>query len=297
MKGLNMTTKKTSKTQMAEKLEAAGVTSVAPESVVAEKAIALTYERLNSTLSGWSKTETSDAMDTVNFAITKMVEGAESKMSVGTRFNDFAKAHGADKARVLIQETAKLGISGLTESNIALWQKRSAMLLIEYPNPLIRRYVLALTGGEGIIIRDESFDAKDKDGNALPKPYILSPFYAQAAEKHADLVKTNAKTTSDEVAEKVARTLHSTASGLRTTARNKPEDARIRDAFKAFGKRTSGWIGKHESLVWDELYKLVKLSIQNTNDLGQFDAFSAKIDNAAGGAEVLNGGKSKGKAA
>jgi hypothetical protein len=254
--------------------------------------IVLIDSRLTQLTDGWGKLETKDARSVVLFAMSQMVGAAESKMSIGEKFNEFSEKHG-DKVNILIRETAKLGISGLTESNIVLWRIRARELPKHIPNALVRKYALLLTGGEGLIIRDENYDEKDSEGKPKPKPYILSPFWAEAFKATGAIPSTQ----NEEVAEVYARKVAAQASFLRSKARTTPEDARIRKQFATFQKRSIGWLSKHESLVYECLYKMLGAVAKETTDLQHIDALLGKLDKMFDAVSEANGEEYKPKPA
>lgn len=255
----------------------------------ATEVIKLMDDAITSVSASWSQAVTRDARLTVKLAVEKMVGNAESKMDVGQAFNKFASKHGEDKANVLIKETARMGFNGLSVGNIFAWRKRSAIMDEHFPNKLVRKFVLALTGGEGIVIRDES-------STADPKPYILSPYFSQAIVKYGENDPKDSKT--DDVCEKYARQIVYTAKGLRSAAQTEPADARARKRIADFFKWLKGKpLKDHESLVWERLGHHVELLARETTDLDLVLAFVGHLDVVLNKATEDANGKAAGKAA
>lgn len=266
--------------------EPAPASSETPVSTPAtDKAIVLIDSRLTQLTDSWSKTETRDAREVVTFAIENMVKAAECKMAVGKRFNDFSEKHG-DKVNVLVKETAKLGLAGLTESNIALWRIRAKMFPEFFPNAKVRKYVLAISGGEGVIIRDESFDEKDADGKPKPKPYILSPYWSEAIKTIGPVPTSD----NEEVAELWSRKTASHATFLRSKARTAPVESRIQKRFRDFTKWvcSDGTIGKNEQLVYACLKDMLQRVVNETEDLDRAEDLDAFLANIITGKEEVN---------
>jgi len=249
------------------------------------KQIVLMDTRLTQLTDGWGKQQKRDAVETVKFAIEKMVGAAESRISVGERFNKFAEKY-PDGVNVLIKETSKLGINGLTETNIRLWMIRAREMPKYFPTEKSRRYMLALSGGEGVIIRDESFNQKDADGKPLPKPYILSPYWAETLKK-----LPVPQTDNEEVAELWARKANAQATFLRSKARTAPVESRIQKRFADFTKFvcSDGTIGKHEELVFTCLRDMMKRIINETEDLSRVEDLIGFMDKYQTGESEANG--------
>jgi hypothetical protein len=263
-----------------------------PQPAQTQGNIVLMDSAISSATHGWSKSESLDARAVVEFALDNVVKAAESKLQIGERFLEFGRKHGTDKLRVLINETSKLKVSGLTDGNIALWMIRADKLPQFIPNANVRRFVLAMTGGEGLVVRDEAYNEVDAHGNKLPKPYILSPYWQQAIEKIKLTDSSDA-----EVCELNARKLYSHASTLRSKARTEPEDKRIKKQIQAFQKRTIGWLKKHESLVYSEIGKMLTALVKETTDLNLPLAMVGQLDKALNGATEMKEANGKAKVA
>lgn len=246
------------------------------------KTLKVSDSTLNEAFDGWSKSEVSDGRKTVEFAVEKMVGSAESQISIGERFNTFSEKHGEEKCRILTKALAGLNLAGLSASNIDLWRIRAVKLPEFIPNPAVRKAILALTGGNGIIVRDESSEA-------TPKPYILSPFWAQAI---AQIPLTASD--DEEVAELNARKVATQAAFLRSNARTSPLETRITKKMQSFFKwlRSTNTLGKQnerEKLVYTQLESGLRLLIQETEDLTLVDHLNDVVVNAGEGKAGLNG--------
>ena len=121
----------------------------------------------------------------------KSMADAGNKLAVGLLIEECASQYGEAKAKELTRAYVNRG-PGLSEGNLWTHVQRARVLMQMFPNPAIRKHLLGLTSGEGIIVRRETGENKGK--------YVLSPHFEKAVE-----VLGTAPTTEGDTAEKYAR--------------------------------------------------------------------------------------------
>lgn len=259
----------------------------APETeAVVKVEVALAHEVIQQKTASWSPAETRDAISLTDFAIAQVSKARESLMAVGERFNAFAEKHGQEKCGELARYVSALRISGLSESNIGLWRIRATEYAKMFPNPTVRKHVLALTGGEGIIIRGE------KPSDDKPAPYVVAPAYVQALEKAGEAPRDSK---SEDSCEKWARILVKVAGNLRGNARKVTLQTKRKIAVKAFNslvllatkedKSERRLHSNGEAFVMDTLFIMAEFAVQHSEDLQPFEHLIGRLDQMLGASE------------
>lgn len=248
---------------------ASAIVNAPAQSIESEKAAAIQTADviLQGVVSGWSAAEQSETRGTVEFAIAGVMSTKETLMAIGDKFNALKISIGREKFADVVNAVSKMNIDGLSKNNLGLWMNRASLLAKTLPSPLVRKHLLALAGGNGIVIRVEPTEDEKKAGETAS--YQIAPEFASAI---ASVGKVPTGTVKPSVAESYARRVVDIVKQLRSNANVSPEGkaARQKKAKQAILKAFVNFAKVYGLKAAEQLHNTIEQKLEEmVNDAAE----------------------------